>query len=211
MSASWSIRHWPKDAGFHCFLSHCAENRDSLVLPVFHRLIEQGLIPWIDEHHYPLATDSFHALRSRMLLCRHVIYFITPQLLRQGRGWCAAERVYAELIQSHLRSPGRELWSFELPLVFLQNRSDERLLRSTYSSLVAGQGNYCPYPLSQRRRCIDWSARQIARLVQQQYADQQFLFDVVEADSDLRNHLDRMPGLRQRLLSSAPDRLLIPS
>src|SRR5690554_4175430 len=84
MPAQWRIEYWPKCIA-EVFLSHCAEDRSGLVLPVYEELKRRGVIPWIDRHHYPASREAFEALREGLLKCRHVVYFITPAMLRQGR------------------------------------------------------------------------------------------------------------------------------
>lgn len=202
MSASWTIERWP-ELGFHAFLSHCAENRDRLVMPVFQELQRRKLIPWFDRHHYPLATDPFGALRNNLLRCRHVIYFITPQLLRQGRGWCATERTLAELIHAHFRIRELQLWNFELPLLFV-DRTDLQLQRSVYAS-AASLGVRCPHPLSQSKKCINWSVEQIQRLIEQQYVQTEVMTDSIRIDESLHSHIDSLTGLLRRVTTTAPD------
>lgn len=91
MPAQWRIEHWPSCVA-HTFLSHCAEDRDHLVVPVYEELLRRRIVPWIDRKHYPLGRDAMEALQDELLKCRHVIYFVTPAMLNQGRGWAGTER-----------------------------------------------------------------------------------------------------------------------
>ncbi|HUG90408.1 MAG TPA: toll/interleukin-1 receptor domain-containing protein, partial [Planctomycetaceae bacterium] len=75
MPAGWSITQWPV-CEYHVFLSHCAEDRKRLVLPVYRRLQQSGITPWIDQHDYPSGRDPFESLRENLLRCRHIVYFI---------------------------------------------------------------------------------------------------------------------------------------
>ncbi len=54
MPAEWQIRYWP-EVEWHVFLSHCQEDRELLVLPIFDELVRRGVVPWVDQHHYPEA------------------------------------------------------------------------------------------------------------------------------------------------------------
>ncbi|HUQ69486.1 MAG TPA: toll/interleukin-1 receptor domain-containing protein [Planctomycetaceae bacterium] len=201
MVADWEISHWPIPA-FHAFLSHCAEDREALVMPVYQLLVKDGCIPWIDMHDYPVGKDPFDALRDSLLRSRHVIYFITRNYLRQGRGWCATERAYAEVIQQHFRLRSAVLWDYELPLVFV-SRDEEPLLRSTMNPIMS-KAITCPFGARHRMKQVAWCAEQIRRLIQQQYALTDSLIERLEADRELRSELDRSHGLRQRLVSNAP-------
>jgi hypothetical protein len=101
MPADWAISHWPS-CQFHAFLSHCAEDREGLVIPVQQRLEARQVVTWLDQHHYPAGRDPFEILREEILRCRHVVFFVTESLLRQARGWSAVERSYAEVVQRAL-------------------------------------------------------------------------------------------------------------
>src|SRR5437870_11133699 len=112
MPAQWSITNWP-ECDSHVFLSHCAEDRDNLVVPVYEELIRRNWRPWLDTEHYPLARDPLQAHQEALLKSRHVVYFVTPSMLRQGRGWGCLERAFASLIQRQL-SYGGDLAHVEL-------------------------------------------------------------------------------------------------
>lgn len=135
MAFEWSIRHWPPCDHF-VFLSHCQEDRRLLVRPIFDELRKRHLLPWLDEHHYPRGRPAMEALRDGLMRCRHVVYFVTPAALRQGRGWMAAERAITELIQQQFKQlSGSELMHVELPLLFIP--SNEAIFqRSSWRALV---------------------------------------------------------------------------
>lgn len=155
MLAKWTIERWPRCL-FHVFLSHCAENRADLVEPVFRRLAKKEVSPWIDKHHYPSGRGSHEALRESLLRCRHVVYFVTPELLRQGeaRGWCVLERGYGSVIQQTLT----DVAHLELPLFFVE-RTDKNLQRSVWSAL-ADQGVFFDLA-SATSNPVTWAVRQV--------------------------------------------------
>ena len=64
MPADWTIDHWPV-CGSHAFLSHVAEDRETLVLPVLEKLQSHKVICWLDQLHYPTGRDSHDALREQ--------------------------------------------------------------------------------------------------------------------------------------------------
>jgi hypothetical protein len=204
MSARWEISAWPGLA-FHAFLSHCAEDRERLVMPVKNSLEDRRLLPWIDRDEYPLAQDPFRALRDQLILCRHVVYFITPAFLRQGRGWCSVERTYAEMIQRHFEYPTASLWTFELPLVFLP-RSDESLrsiARSAWSPLLS-RAVWFADRLDRRATRQNWAVSQITRIVRQQNREVRGLSDRLLLDSALGRQIDVSAGLLDRVTSLLP-------
>jgi hypothetical protein len=53
----WRIQHLPR-CTHHVFLSHCAEDRDRLVQPVYVALEEGKYSPWFDRHHYYAGTQD---------------------------------------------------------------------------------------------------------------------------------------------------------
>jgi hypothetical protein len=205
MSASWEIAYWPHPS-FHAFLSHCQEDRNRLVLPVYNLLKRERVLPWLDIHDYPVGKDPFEALRANLLYCRHVIYFVTPKYLKQGRGWCATERALAELIQRHFVCSATSLWDYELPLLFLDRR-DETLTRSVWQQ-IASRGLLCPHPKTSVKACREWAVAQIKRLIQQQYAENMRISERINLDPRLQTHLNGCPGLKERLLSQSPDNIV---
>ena len=104
MIGDWRVRHYPR-CTHHVFLSHCAENRRSLVHPVYTGLQKDQYVPWLDRHHYPRGQGAFAALREAIIRCRHVVYFVTEEFLSQGRGWNSVETAYSELLQANLMQP----------------------------------------------------------------------------------------------------------
>jgi TIR domain-containing protein len=207
MIGSWVIDHWPV-LGFDVFLSHCAEDRDELVIPVFERLRDLSVLPWIDRHLFPIAVDPLDALRANLLRCRHVIYIVTPKLLKQGRGWCAAERSFAELIQRQFQFAASSLWTFEVPLLFV-DPTEVIFRRSVYAPLLPRTQSYAGrFQRGQSR--VDWAVATIQALLQQQHAETDRLTDQLTADVDLGHYVDSRSGLRIRLSSHLPIPIPIP-
>jgi hypothetical protein len=205
MLGRWTIDCWPT-LGFDVFLSHCAEDRRRLVIPVFQQLRDLRLSPWLDQHHYPSSTDPFEALRDQLVRCRHVVYFITPNLLKQGRGWCAAERSYAELVQRHFQYAASTLWTYEIPLIFT-HCDDERLRRSTWAPLLP-KARWYALRSTPRMSKSSWAVREIKAVLQQQHATISATEVQIAADSQLQGFLAGFPGLRERLTSRLPDPLI---
>lgn len=170
MPADWNVRHWPR-VGFHVFLSHVREDRDSLVVPVRNELQrmflqreQQFIIPWIDRADFPVGRPSLAALREEILRCRHVVYFITPAMLKQGRGWCALERCVTDIVQSQLTLSGLLFQHVELPLVFC-NPDDEPLTQSVWGPLFDRALVYARMRRSPRETRANWAVRMISEFV----------------------------------------------
>src|SRR5690349_5256766 len=139
MPGAWTISSFPR-CKFHVFLSHSAEDRGWLVLPLFDALQKRAIIPWIDLHHFPLGAESFEALRESILGCRHIVYLLTLATLDNPRGWTSLERAYGGLLQENLRGPGLEYCHIELPLFFLP-REHETLPRTIWQPIL-GRGRF---------------------------------------------------------------------
>ena len=142
MIGDWRVRHYPR-CTHHVFLSHCAENRRTLVHPVYTGLQKDQYVPWLDRHHYPRGQGAFAALREAIIRCRHVVYFVTEEFLSQGRGWNSVETAYSELLQANLIHPSLVLCNVQLHLFFLP-RSHEILERSAWGSFVQSGRLYPP-------------------------------------------------------------------
>ena len=111
----WTIRYFPP-CSHHVFLSHCREDYDDLVYPTYLRLRQQRIIPWLDRHDYPYGSDSRLALQDGILRSRNAVFFITPHLLNNPRGWCALELAYGTILQNNLAIAGGALANVILPL-----------------------------------------------------------------------------------------------
>lgn len=198
MPASWSIENWPP-CEFHVFLSHCAEDRERLVLPVYKHLQSEGVTPWIDRHDYPSRRNPFEALRENRLRCRHVVYLITPAMPRQPRGWTVVERTCAELIQQRMHHESFDLQSVELPL-FLVDRSHPALVRSIWSTL-ADRGRF----IRPRKRRIPWCVAETVRYLLQEQRVAEEIASLIARNSKLRARLAGDDNLRLRVVGAIPE------
>ena len=159
-------------------------------MPVYERLAQKKIIPWLDRHHFPSGRGSHEALRESLLRCRHVVYFVTPELLRQGaaRGWCVLERGYGSVIQQALTDFGH----VELPLFFVE-RTDEELQRSVWSAL-ADQGVFFDSAPA-KANPVTWAVRQIQDFIRREevFAGE-MLLNASQIDLPFRekNFLDRI-------------------
>ena len=210
MASDWLIEHWPR-CGFHAFLSHVAGDRDSLVVPVLQGLERGGLASWLDAHHYPTGRDSHEALRESMLCCRHIVYFITPALLKQGRGWTAIESAYADLVHRQLALPSSALMQFELPLFFV-DRDHRSLTRSAWRRLSDRGAFFRPRTKkttsgSRETDQINWAIDEITRFVRREENQSESVADRLQHDVALTERFARNPNLRDRLLGLAPVKL----
>lgn len=128
----WQITSYPR-CEYHVFLSHCADDRQRLVYPVYDELRRRGVIPWLDREDYYYGRDSRTALRDGLLRSRHVVFFITLAMMDYRRGWCPMELAYSDLLQTNLVHPGGPLLNYELPLYFL-DRTDPELPRTVWGA-----------------------------------------------------------------------------
>lgn len=204
MPAEWRISYWPPCIAY-VFLSHCAEDRDTLVKPVYQELRRRGIAPWLDHYHYPMGRESIETLHEELLKARHVAYFITPAILRQGRGWTSSERAFAATIQQQLRYR-HEIAHVELPLLFVPT-NDPIFQRSIWCSLRE-KGMACPHPpanetLPWRQEHIEWAAATIERFVRQEETWSLELAKRFDQDGSLREHFSDN-NLRRRLLAQSP-------
>lgn len=158
----WTIQFFPP-CTHHVFLSHCAEDRLSLVLPLFSRLQQYGVTPWLDRHDYPYGRGSRAALRDAILRCRHVVFLVTDDMLTQARGWCVQELAWAELLQDNLTLPGSPgVQNVVLPLYFV-DVADGRLPRSVWQA-ARDKGTFCP-PGADR---VGWATDQLLRFLRRE-------------------------------------------
>lgn len=129
----WQITSFPR-CEYHVFLCHCAEDRATLVYPVYNELRRKGIVPWLDREDYYYGRDSRTAVRDGLLRSRHVVFFVTLAMMDYRRGWCVMELAYSDLLQANMAHPGGSLLNFELPLFFL-NPADPQLPRTAWDAL----------------------------------------------------------------------------
>ncbi len=200
MIGTWRVRNLPR-CTHHMFLSHCAEDRDRLVQPVFEALQAGGLYPWFDRNHYPKGQGAFAALREGIVRCRHIAYFVTAHFLQQGRGWNSVELAYGNLLQENLRFPGEEVCHLQLPLFFLP-RNHAILQRSAWGPLVERGRFYTP------GRCdadaADWAVQEIAGFVLQEQNRGPRVAEQLQRDDEFRSMLNAEPNLLRRVMCIDP-------
>lgn len=202
MPARWQISHWPK-CEFHVFLSHCAEDRERFVIPLQKELERRQITAWLDRHHYPLGTSPHEALREGLLKCRHIIYLITRETLKQARGWVAVEKTFGEMIQSRFRHEEIELSHVELPLYFVRE-DDKVLVRSIWQS-ACEKGKFFDGTNVATRKAIRWTATQIEAFVRQEELRGEQIAENLKHDPMLSARFSQEPNLLRRIAASDPN------
>lgn len=198
------VQRFPK-CEFHVFLSHCAEDRDSLVFPLDAALRQQHVIPWLDQHHYEYGAPVFEALRSSMLKCRHTVFLITKAMLTQPRGWGILELAWAEVLQENLRDyglhpePGEILQVVSLPL-FLAERTSDLLWRSPWAALH----DRGPFYRAADGDPIAWALGHICQFVRRRAAEGRRIAEWLEEDSRANKRLGKRAGLLERITCQHP-------
>jgi hypothetical protein len=194
----WQIQFFPL-CTHHVFLSHCREDREWLVFPLFEELCQRGIIPWLDRHDYPYGRTSFEALRDGVLKSRHVVFLVTQAMLAQPRGWSIIELAWADLLQENLRESGGVLQTVMLPVFFL-DLSDEGLLRSVWRSLRDRAVFHRP----QDGDPVAWTSQQIADFLLRETERGLDNGIWLQQDSRARTRLERRQGLVDRITGQHP-------
>ena len=201
MPSAWTVDYWPR-VGCHVFLSHSAEDRDRLVLPVYEELRKQQIIPWIDRHDYPAGRNSVEALREEILRCRHVVYFVTSAMLRQGRGWPPMERTLASVAQEQAVWKGIEFQHSELPLLFVE-RDHPVFQRSVWQPLLMKSISFSTSRAKRESR-RDWAVRKVIEFVDQEFRWAEDVRKRLRHDADARNHFAGSVNLLRRIRAVDP-------
>lgn len=194
----WSVAAFPR-CTHHVFLSHCREDHDALVRPVYEGLAARDISGWLDREDYHYGRDSSTALRDAILRSRHIVFFVTPALLTTGRGWCVLELAYAELLQASLVRPGGALANVILPLFFVP-QNDEVLPRTVWQ-LARDRGRFCDAPSAGR---VDWAVAEVERFLRD---EQRVAMDCAEhfkRDKEFRKELKARTGLTERATQFDP-------
>ncbi len=194
----WKLQFFPI-CKYHVFLSHCREDRDRLVHPLYETLQQQGIIPWLDRHDYPYGRTSLAALRDGILACRHAVFLITPDMLTQPRGWGIVELAWAELLQENVREAGGVLQNIVLPLFFLA-QNDERLGRSAWQAIRERGAFYRP----EDGDAVSWAARQIRGFLDREAALALGFANALAGDYRFRARLRARQGLIERITALHP-------
>ncbi|MGO8750150.1 MAG: toll/interleukin-1 receptor domain-containing protein [Thermoguttaceae bacterium] len=194
----WQLRFFPA-CTHHVFLSHCREDREWLVFPLFQSLQQQQIIPWLDHHDYPYGRTSFEALRDGILKSRHTVFLVTSAMLTQPRSWGIIELAWADLLQENLREAGGTHQSVILPLFFL-SQNDERLLRSAWQPIRDRAHFHTP----QNGAPVDWAVREIREFLARQAVRGADNLAWLQQDSRARDRLNERQGLVDRIIAVHP-------
>lgn len=200
----WQVTAFPRCL-HHVFLSHCAEDRDALVAPVYDRLVAAGITPWLDREDYYYGRDSRTALRDGILRSRHVVFFVTRKMLTVARGWCVLELALAELLELSLRVPGGQLSNVFLPLFFVP-QSSPKLPRSVWQ-LVRDRGRFHPPGDGDP---VTWCAGEIRQFLLREQLFSGEVGGMVKENPSLHKQLGKTPGLLDRVTKFHPTRLRLP-
>lgn len=200
MIGDWGIRHLPR-CTHHVFLSHCAEDRDRLVQPVYNALENGRYFPWFDKHHYPAGQGAFEALREGILHCRHVVYFVTARFLSQGRGWNSVENAYANLLQENLHFKSLELCHVQFPLLFVPH-GHVILRRSAWGPLVHRGRRYPSGRVD--NATVAWATQEIAAFIRQEERRGVSLAEQIQNDPGFQPLLSAEPNLLRRIMCADP-------
>ena len=195
MIGDWRVQNLPR-CTHHVFLSHCAEDRERLVKPVYDALEGNKYLPWLDQHHYPRGQAPFAALRENIIRCRHIVYFVTAKFLSQGRGWNSVETAYSNLFQENLHFPALELCHIQFPLFFVR-RDHPILNRSAWKPLVDRGRFYSPGRVDSR--AVNWATREIMAFIRQEEKRGAFVADQVRNDLSFQSLLKKEKNLLRRI------------
>ena len=196
---NWLIGSYPK-CTHHVFLSHCAEDREQLVLPVAAALRAHGVEPWVDRHNYPHGRPSREALRSSLLKCRHAVFFITEAMLASPRGWCVLELAYAELIQANLTRGTLPLVNVVMPLFFGTMRH-EALERSVWRRLL---DSAVPLPIEDAASSIQSAADAVHDFLLREQEHRSDVAEKIRGEAALSDELNLIQGKRNRCFKFQP-------
>ena len=194
----WQIASFPR-CERHVFLSHCAEDRTTLVSPVYDELTRRNIIPWLDYEDYYYGRDSRTALRDGLLRSRHVVFFVTLNMMEYSRGWCMMELAYSDLLQANLVCAGGPLLNLELPLFYL-DPSDVELQRTAWSAVRDRGIFYHP----DDGDMVAWSVDQIAAFLHREQDLTLDMAKVVLPGWPVYDSLIERPGLVERVTQFDP-------
>lgn len=183
----------------HIFLSHCQEDRDSLVRPVYEALAKEGVVSFIDVADYYYGRDSRSALKDGILDSRHVIFFITDAMLNNARGWCVFELAFSELLDSNFHFRGGKLATAFLPL-FLIPQIDDRLPRSVWQA-VRDRGRFVD---PTETDLVTWCCLQIREFLQRESRLSKNWAKLAKEDNELSDDLKRVSGRLDRVTKFQP-------
>lgn len=194
----WQILAYPR-CEYHVFLSHCAEDGRQLVHPVYDRLQQLRIIPWLDREDYYYGRESRTALRDGLLRSRHVVFFITLGMMDYRRGWAHLELAYSDLLQANLTHAGGPLMNVELPLFFL-NHGDSGLLPTVWNALRDRGRFHSPADGDP----VEWAVRQIQVFLQREQSLALDMAKVIVPGSPMHDRLSEHHGLLERVTRFDP-------
>lgn len=200
MIGEWKVHRLPR-CTHHVFLSHCAEDRERLVQPVFDLLENRKYAPWFDKHHYPAGQGAFEALREGIIHSRHVVFFVTAKFLAQGRGWNSVECAYSNLIQENLRFTSLELCHIQLPLFFVP-QSHPVLQRSVWATMLHRGSFYTSGRVDSA--AVNWAYQQIVSFIRQEERRGLSLAEQVQNDPGFQPWLASEPNFLHRVMCADP-------
>ena len=200
----WQLQFFPR-CRWHVFLSHCREDMEWLIDPLYEALRQKAIIPWLDRHDYPYGRPSLKALREGVLKCRHTVFLVTDAMLDQPRGWGIVELVWAYLLEENLREADGDLQTIVLPLFFLR-QDDERILRSVWQSIRDRAAFHGP----QDGDAVAWAVHQISSFLWREAEQGLELFAGIEQDPHQYARLKERPGLIERITDLHPTPAPIP-
>jgi len=188
----------------HVFLSHTGQNKDALILPVYQRLRSQGVIPWIDRHDFSYGRDSLVALAEGVLYSRHTVFFLTPAMLANPKGWCPVELAYADLLQRNLQAAALTLVNVILPLIFLPDPN--ATLPGTVWRTLADRGPICRAKRNPDR--VSWAVDEIHRFLSSEQRRSEQLERRCRKEKAFGDSLTGTPGLKERVTLFEPQPIL---
>jgi hypothetical protein len=194
----WQIQFFPA-CTHHLFLSHCREDRDRLVFPLYQALQREQVIPWLDRHEYPYGRTSFGALRDGILKSRHTVFLVTRGMLAQARGWGIVELAWADLLQENLHEPGGSLQNVILPLFFVP-QTDEQLLRSVWQSIRDRAVFHTP----EDGDPVAWAVREIRAFLAREAELGVDILAWLQQDSNARARVESRQGFFDRVIARYP-------
>ena len=199
---SWSFPYFPA-CSHHVFLSHCREDADGIVLPVFSELKRYGIAPWIDRHDYLYGRTTIESLKDSILRSRHTAFFITEAMLTVPRGWCVVEYTLSRLLQDTLVR-GLLLSRVIFPLFFVE-KNNPLLARSVWRDFIERGVFWDPEGVE-----VDiarWATVEVTkfRRHEQSYAEE--MRTLIQQEPSFARLVDE-PGLFERVTTMQPESIL---